>query len=66
MRADGMVTSVTADRIEVTQEDGTADPYRLQKFVRSNQATCINQQPLVALWPVRDTGPGAGGRALHG
>ena len=47
-RADGMVTSVTADRIEVTREDGTADPYRLQKFVRSNQATCINQQPLVA------------------
>ena len=46
-RADGMVTKVTADSIEVTRADGTVDAYRLQKFVRSNQATCINQRPVV-------------------
>jgi DNA-directed RNA polymerase subunit beta len=46
-RADGMVTGVSANRIEVTRVDGTKDQYRLQKFVRSNQATCINQRPIV-------------------
>jgi DNA-directed RNA polymerase subunit beta len=46
-RADGMVTSVGAGRIEVTRADGTVDAYRLQKFVRSNQGTCINQKPIV-------------------
>lgn len=46
--ADGMVTSVAADRIEVTRADGTTDHYRLEKFIRSNQATCINQHPLVS------------------
>jgi len=46
-RADGMVTAVTANRMEVTRADGTVDGYRLQKFVRSNQATCVNQRPIV-------------------
>ncbi len=46
-RVDGMVTAVTANRIEVTRADGTVDGYRLQKFVRSNQATCVNQRPIV-------------------
>ena len=46
-RADGMVTAVTANHIEVTRADGTVDRYRLQKFVRSNQATCVNQRPIV-------------------
>jgi DNA-directed RNA polymerase subunit beta len=45
-RADGMVTKVTADSMEVTRADRTVDNYRLQKFVRSNQATCINQRPV--------------------
>jgi DNA-directed RNA polymerase subunit beta len=46
-RADGLVTSVSADHIEVTRLDGLADAYHLYKFVRSNHATCINQRPLV-------------------
>ena len=46
-QAAGMATSVTAKRIEITRADGTVDAYRLQKFVRSNQATCINQLPIV-------------------
>ena len=43
----GVVTSVSADLIDVTQDDGTFKTYRLSKFRRSNQGTCINQRPLV-------------------
>jgi DNA-directed RNA polymerase subunit beta len=43
----GGVTSVSADIIEVANDDGTYRAYRLDKFRRSNQATCINQRPLV-------------------
>src|SRR5207249_8258126 len=43
----GVVTSVTAERIEVETDAGELDSYRLQKFVRSNQGTCINQRPIV-------------------
>jgi len=46
-RADGLVTSVSAEQIEVTRADGTVDTYLLEKFVRSNAATCINQRPVV-------------------
>jgi DNA-directed RNA polymerase subunit beta len=44
----GAVLSVSADLIEVANDDGTYRSYRLDKFRRSNQATCINQRPLVA------------------
>ena len=44
----GVVTSVSADIIDVANDDGTYRSYRLAKFTRSNQATCINQRPLVA------------------
>jgi len=43
----GVVTSVSADIIDVANDDGTYSSYRLSKFRRSNQATCINQRPLV-------------------
>ena len=43
----GEVTEVTADAITVRSDEGAFDRYKLQKFVRSNQATCINQKPLV-------------------
>ncbi len=49
-RRDGTVLSVTAEQIAVEPADGKAaelDIYRLQKFVRSNQGTCINQRPIV-------------------
>jgi DNA-directed RNA polymerase subunit beta len=48
-RRDGVVTSVTAERIQVETDAGELDEYRLQKFVRSNQGTCINQRPIVAI-----------------
>src|SRR5450759_904915 len=46
-RAAGVVTSVTADRILVEEDAGELRSYPLQKFVRSNQGTCINQRPIV-------------------
>jgi DNA-directed RNA polymerase subunit beta len=44
----GVVTSVSGDIIDVANDDATYSSYRLAKFRRSNQATCINQRPLVA------------------
>ena len=41
------MTSVTADRILVEEDSGELRTYPLQKFVRSNQGTCINQRPIV-------------------
>ena len=44
----GVVTEVSADLVEVMQDDGAHRVYKMQKFSRSNQGTCINQRPLVA------------------
>jgi DNA-directed RNA polymerase subunit beta len=46
-RRPGSVLSVTAERIQIEADDGELDTYRLEKFVRSNQGTCINQRPIV-------------------
>src|SRR5712671_1171917 len=46
-RRAGVVTSVTAERIRIETDSGELDEYKLQKFVRSNQGTCINQRPIV-------------------
>ena len=43
----GVVTAVSADSVDVMNDDGTHRTYRMQKFRRSNQGTCINQRPLV-------------------
>ena len=44
----GVVSRVSADEVIVREEDGTERPYRLSKFARSNQGTCINQHPIVS------------------
>jgi len=44
-RQDGIVTSVTGDRIVVTDAEGKEWPYPLRKYVRSNQGTCLTQRP---------------------
>ncbi len=44
----GVVKEVSADLVETLNDDGTYSSYRLAKFRRSNQGTCINQRPLVA------------------
>nr|WP_232676133.1 DNA-directed RNA polymerase subunit beta [Nocardioides sp. R-C-SC26] len=43
----GVVKEVSADVVEVMNDDGTYSAYKLAKFRRSNQGTCINQRPLV-------------------
>ncbi|MCL8206502.1 MAG: DNA-directed RNA polymerase subunit beta [Actinomycetia bacterium] len=43
----GVVERVSADQIVVRYDDHTVGTYRLQKFARSNQGTCINQRPIV-------------------
>jgi len=43
----GVVEDVSADLITVMADDGTRNTYRLHKFRRSNQGTCINQRPIV-------------------
>ncbi|MDD2943149.1 MAG: DNA-directed RNA polymerase subunit beta [bacterium] len=53
-RRAGMVESVDASRIVVKADKWTGDPldtgvdiYKLNKYMRSNQSTCINQKPIV-------------------
>ena len=48
-RAPGMVRSVSAGEIWVEEDGGDAFRYRLHKFVRTNQGTCFNQRPVVAV-----------------
>ncbi|QAT41409.1 DNA-directed RNA polymerase subunit beta [Clostridium sp. JN-9] len=45
----GAVSYVSANEIRVKRDsDGGTDIYRLLKFKRSNQGTCINQRPIVS------------------
>ena len=44
----GVVERVTGSEIVVARDDGGRDYYRLLKFKRSNQGTCINQKPRCA------------------
>ncbi|MBM7853818.1 DNA-directed RNA polymerase subunit beta [Desulfohalotomaculum tongense] len=46
-KRNGVVEKVTATEIRVRAEDGSLDVYKLLKFARSNQGTCINQKPIV-------------------
>ncbi|CEO90139.1 DNA-directed RNA polymerase subunit beta (fragment) [Syntrophaceticus schinkii] len=43
----GVVERVTADEIKIKGDTGRITTYRLTKFARSNQGTCINQKPIV-------------------
>ena len=43
----GVVEELSADYISVMHDDGTRRTYRLAKFRRSNQGTCINQRPII-------------------
>ena len=44
---EGTVESVDADHISVRYDGGETVRYKLIKFARSNQGTCINQRPIV-------------------
>ncbi|NLC39245.1 MAG: DNA-directed RNA polymerase subunit beta, partial [Clostridia bacterium] len=43
----GVVEKVTATNVVVRCDDGELDNYKLLKFARSNQGTCINQKPIM-------------------
>ncbi|QEK11159.1 DNA-directed RNA polymerase subunit beta [Crassaminicella thermophila] len=44
----GIIERVSADEIVIRRDsDGGCDRYKLLKFKRSNQGTCINQRPIV-------------------
>ena len=47
-KEDGVVTKCSADEIVVTDNSGVEHSYKLIKFKRSNQGTCVNQRPAVA------------------
>jgi DNA-directed RNA polymerase subunit beta len=46
-QGDGQVISATGREIVVLQDDGQERVYKLRKFNRSNQSTCIDQRPIV-------------------
>ena len=46
-RKAGVVRSVSADEVVITNDDGSVETYYITKFMRSNQGTCINQVPVV-------------------
>ena len=46
-KRDGVAKVVTADEIVIEGDDGEVDRFKLIKYKRSNQNTCINQRPLI-------------------
>ena len=46
-KEDGIVEKVDGDHIVIRDDIGERHVYRLSKFARSNQGTCINQRPVV-------------------
>jgi DNA-directed RNA polymerase subunit beta len=44
---DGVVKSVSARYITILGDSGKEHTFKLLKFLRSNQSTCINQRPIV-------------------
>ena len=47
-KEDGVVDKVSGDEVVIRDEHGERHRYRLTKFARSNQGTCINQRPVVS------------------
>jgi DNA-directed RNA polymerase subunit beta len=46
---DGKVTLLQGDLIEITGKKGDVRTYQLNKFLRSNASSCINQRPVVQI-----------------
>ena len=44
----GVIERVESNRVSIRKDDGNLDEYKLLKFVRSNQGTCMNQRPIVS------------------
>ena len=52
----GVVDKVSANEIVIKTREGKKDVYRLLKYMRSNQGTCINQRPIVRKGEVLEKG----------
>jgi len=52
----GVVDKVSGDEIVIRDEHGERHSYRLTKFARSNQGTCINQRPVVTAGQIIEKG----------
>lgn len=44
----GVAERVAANEIIIRTDDGRRDTYKLIKFARSNQGTCMNQRPIIS------------------
>lgn len=55
-RNPGVVEKVSANEIIIRRKDGQKDTYKLLKYLRSNQGTCINQRPIVRKGDVLEKG----------
>ncbi len=55
-RRAGTVIRVTANEIVIATDEGDLDHYKLKKFARSNQGTCMNQKPIVVKGQRVETG----------
>jgi DNA-directed RNA polymerase subunit beta len=53
---DGVIEKVSASEIIVRGDDKSLHQYKLRKFNRSNQGTCINQRPIVSVGERVDKG----------
>ena len=47
-KEDGVIEKVSADEIVIKEKSGNLHKYKLIKFTRSNQGTCVNQKPIVS------------------
>ncbi len=71
---DGVIERVTANEIWLRREEmidgkevkGDIVKYKLQKFMRSNQGTCINQRPIVPQGRYRQERRYSRGRPVYG
>lgn len=52
----GVVDKSTSKEIIIKNDDGTKTSYKLLKFARSNQGTCINQRPIVVKGDIVEAG----------
>jgi DNA-directed RNA polymerase subunit beta len=43
----GVAVGVSSDLIKIREDNGFIEEYRLKKFERSNQGTCLNQRPII-------------------
>ena len=43
----GVAVAVSSDLIKIQEDNGLITEYKLKKFERSNQCTCLNQRPII-------------------